>query len=326
MSNSWALFGQLEYALTDQWSVIGGLRYTSEESEYNFVAREELIPGVPDIVFNQLTDGDAAEHDNENVSARLELDWRPTEDMLIYGAFSRGVKAAGFNTSLGLGPVTFPYDEEVLHSFEIGFKSTLFGGTTRLNASAFYYDYQDYQAFSFAGLAPFVDNKDATIYGFEAELISSPWDGWDFMFGLSVLDTEVKNQETDIALGPNAGGVIIEDRDLALSPDFTFNGMARYEWPMLNGLMSIQADFIVVGDQYFDINNHPDSKEDAYVIGNLRLGYTPPDNRYELSLAIKNISDTEYRAYNIPLAQFGGFSQNMIGKPRWISGNVRFNW
>ena len=131
---------------------------------------------------------------------------------------------------------------------------------------------------------------------------------------------------TDIALGPNAGGVIVSDRDLVLAPDITVNGLARYEWPMFGGMMSIQADFTYVGDQFFDINNHPDSKEDAYELGNARLGFVSSDGRYEISLAVRNITDEDYRVYNIPLAQFGGFSQNMIGRPRWVSGTLRVSW
>ena len=326
LSNSWALFGHGEYKLSDNWSFIGGARVTTEESEYNFLSREEFIPGVPDIVFNSATDGDAAKHDGTNVSFRAEIDWRPDDDMLVYGAISRGVKAAGFNTSLGLGPVTFPYGEETLHAFELGIKSTLLNGTTRFNASVFYYDYSDYQSFSFAGLTPFVSNQDANVLGFEAELVTNPWEGWEFLFGVSVLDTEAEDVITDIAIGPNAGGIIVSDRDLVLAPDVTFNGLARYEWAMLGGTMSIQGDFSYVGEQYFDINNHPDSREGSYILGNARIAYTSPDNTYEISLAVKNLADEDYRVYNIPLAQFGGFSQNMIGRPRWVSGTVRFNW
>ena len=184
----------------------------------------------------------------------------------------------------------------------------------------------DYQAFSFAGLAPFVSNQDANVFGLEAELITNPWDGWEFLFGVSVLDATAEDITTDIALGPNAGGTIVRDRDLTLAPDVTFNGLARYEWPMLGGTMAVQGDFSFVWKQFFDINNHPDSKESSYILGNARLAYTSANGDYEISLAVKNLADQDYRVYNIPLAQFGGFSQNMIGRPRWVSGTIRYNW
>ena len=129
-------------------------------------------------------------------------------------------------------------------AYEAGFKSTLFGGNTRLNASVFYYDYKDYQAFSFEGLSNVVSNKDATIQGLDAELITNPWEGWEFNFGLSLLDTKVKDINT---------GVSVIDRTMTMAPDITFNALARYEWPAMGGMMSIQADLRHVGKQYFDI-------------------------------------------------------------------------
>ena len=44
------------------------------------------------------------------------------------------------------------YDPETLDAYEIGFKSTLFGGLAQFNGAAYYYDYQDYQAFNIIGL------------------------------------------------------------------------------------------------------------------------------------------------------------------------------
>ena len=167
---------------------------------------------------------------------------------------------------------------------------TLLNGTTRFNAAVFYYDYSDYQSFSFAGLTPFVSNQDANVLGFEAELVTNPWEGWEFLFGVSVLDSEAEDVITDIAIGPNAGGIIVNNRDLVLAPDVTFNGLARYEWAMLGGIMSIQGDFSFVGEQYFDINNHPDSREGSYILGNARFAYTSPDDNYEISLAVKNLA------------------------------------
>lgn len=63
------------------------------------------------------------------------------------------------------------------------------------------------------------------------------------MFGISALDTEARDIETDIAIGPNAGGTIVSDRTLTLAPEVTVNGLARYEWPFFNGTMSAEADF-----------------------------------------------------------------------------------
>ncbi len=324
MTNSWAVFGHAEYALNDQLSVIGGIRYTDEESEYDLQNYLDNLPGRPLVFdFSKQTVGDIARHENSNISFRAELDWRPNDDWLIYGAISRGVKGAGFNTNLGFSDSQVPYDEEKLTSYELGFKSTLFDGSVRLNATAFYYDYNDYQAFSFQGFANVARNKDARILGFEAELIANPWDGWQFMFGMGVLDTEAEDIDSE---RPFVGGVVIRDRELALAPDITFNGLGRYEWQMFGGLMALQGDFSYTGEQYFDIDNNPVSLEDSSIVGNAHLSYTSIDEHWKLTLSVKNIGDTDYRIYGIPTPAFCGCGQNMIGKPRWVSGTVRYNW
>ena len=66
-----------------------------------------------------------------------------------------------------------PFDPRTLDAFEVGFKSTI-GGTTTFNASAFYYDYEDYQAFVQLGANQTVINLPATAYGLEAEINSRP--------------------------------------------------------------------------------------------------------------------------------------------------------
>ena len=66
-----------------------------------------------------------------------------------------------------------------------------FETNARLNATAFYYDYKDYQAFSLTGLTPQVTNSDATVSGGEIEFFWTPGDGWDVVLGAAFLDSEV---------------------------------------------------------------------------------------------------------------------------------------
>ena len=78
---------------------------------------------------------------------------------MVYAGLNRGVKAGSFNASIpGIINVPLseiPYDDETLHSIEAGFKWSL-SDRTRLNATAFVYDYSDYQAFLFVGVGGIV--------------------------------------------------------------------------------------------------------------------------------------------------------------------------
>lgn len=319
-TDSWSLYGQYEYDLTEKFTVIAGLRYTDEEREFDMLVTDEsgILPD-PAFEFSKATAGSLTKHDEDYVSYRLEANYRPNDDLLWFASVASGVKGPGFNIDLGIDPRTvedIPFDEENLLAYEVGFKSTFLGGGVRFNSSVFYYDYEDYQAFSFEGLSNVVSNKDATIYGLDAELIASPWQGWDFSLGLSLLDSEVEDINT---------GVSVIDRELAMTPEVTFNALARYEWDALGGTLSAQGDLQFVDEQYFDITNTTLGTEDSYTVGNLRATYVTGSGQSSVSLWVKNVTDEEYRIYAIQVPGLG-FSQNMVGQPRWAGITVSHSW
>jgi iron complex outermembrane receptor protein len=331
---SWALFGQVEYDFFPQWTGIVGLRYTQEEREFSLQAIDETglavlfgFPPNPIIDFRKETVGDLAIHDDDSVSARAELNWRPGEDWLVYGSWSRGIKGAGFNQDPGLNgprdPTTIPVDQEVLTAYELGSKSTLLDGRIRLNVAAFYYDYKDFQAFAFENLVNKLTNQDAEILGFETELQAHPWERWDFRLGLALLDTNVEGLTRQNFFTGDT--VALGDREMVLAPDLELSGLVRYEWPFWNGHLAIQGDFHYMAEHFLDIDNNPTSTEDAYLLGNASLAYAALDDRYSVVLWVQNVGDTEYRTFNGPITS-NGYTLQQFGEPRWFGASLRVNF
>ena len=312
-SESWAIFGHTEYDLTEEWRVTAAFRYTEDERDLEdhinldeFGTILPIVFEVPDIAvsiddyFPELTS-----QDWDNWSAKLQFDWRPNDDLLLYAGYTRGHKAGNFALPLAEyisvgafgstdGLRAMPHDEEVLHSYETGFKWTLADGLARLNASVFYYDYEDYQASFFVGIAQIIDNVDAEVMGGEVELTVSPLDGLDLLLGLSVLDSEAEDI-TRTALLPPA------DQTLPYSPDYTLNGLLRYEWPALGGSLAVQGDWLYSDDFCFTLVCHPVEEEDSYIVGNVRVSYTAADDQWSITGFVKNIGDEEYRQYGLTL-------------------------
>jgi iron complex outermembrane receptor protein len=333
-TESWALFGQAEYDFAPSWTGILGLRYTQDKREFELQAVDESglavlfgFPPNPIIDFRRATVGDLAVHDDDSVSGRAELDWRPSDDWLVYGSWSRGIKSAGFNQDPGLNgprdPTTIPVGEEVLTAYELGAKSTLADGKVRLNSAVFYYDYDDFQAFTFQNLLNKLSNQDAEIYGFEAELLAHPWERWNFRLGVELLNTTVEGLTVQSRL--TGESVALGDREMALAPDVQVNGVARYEWPFWNGHLGLQGDFTYMGEHFLDIDNNPTSIESDYLIGNARLSYQTEDNRYLVTLWVQNVGDTEYRTFNGPITG-NGYTLQQFGKPRWYGASLRVNF
>ena len=332
-TDSLALFGQLEFDLSDQWTMIVGARASNEEKELDYLNVDTSgfftdVVGLPSNVafdFDRNSVGDLAIQDHDSFNGKLELDWKPNDDVLVYGSYSRGTKSAGFNVGFldetllfaSNTVATIPFGEETLTSYELGIKSTVMGGRTRFNASAFYYDYDDFQTFRFELLNQIIFNTVAEVSGLELELLSSPADGWDIALGLILLDAEAK----DI---PSPAGEL-RNRDMVASPDMAANALVRYEWPALNGRFAVQASANYQNELFFDIQNSPVSLEDGYTIGNLRVSYASADDRWELAAFVENITDEEYLSYTFDFTGIFGFNQQAYGKPRWVGVSFQYN-
>ena len=314
-TESWAVFGHSEYDLSEQLTATVALRYTEDDKKATIRYVDNFGTDV------DLDPSNAPETGNswENFSVRAGLDWKPNENWLVYASFNRGHKGGSFTASAVGGPIPggVQHDEEILHSYELGFKTTMLDGLARLNATAFYYDYKDYQASSFVFFSQIITNLDADAVGAEVELQATPTDGLDLSIGLSVMDSEVE----DVGMPDGT----IQDRKLVSAPDFSLNGLVRYEWPAFGGTMSVQGDFNLVGDHCFTVICHPTEEEDTYFVGNLRAGYTTGDGKWNATLFVNNVSDEEYRLFALD-ASFIGFGNGLYAKPRWFGGSISYNF
>jgi len=128
--------------------------------------------------------------ESDDTTGRVTLDWKVTDDTLVYLTLGRGYKAGGFNTPTTMGSAA-PYDAETVDAIEIGTKNILFDGRVTLNLTAFMYDYQDYQFSKLDGFASLVDNLDADVRGVEIEAVWAPIDGLRLNAQIGYLDTEI---------------------------------------------------------------------------------------------------------------------------------------
>ena len=273
-TKSYSIFGQVDYALSDALTLTAGLRVIIEDKDYDFAQiafvnnNEMRLDTDPtgSVGFTQPFGANPFSDESSDTlwTGKIQLDWKPNDDWLIYGGINRGVKAGSFNGPLpdtsNIPAEDLVYEEEVLLSYEIGFKATLFEGTTRLNGSAYYYDYKDYQAFTFSNVSGVVSNNDSTFKGIELDLTTSPIDGLDMMFGLSYIDAEVEALE--IANG------IFRDVEPTFTPDFQFSGLVRYAWPTFAGELAVQMDANYAGSRWANLRNFDAHIIDSNIVAN----------------------------------------------------------
>lgn len=193
--DSFAVFGETYFDLTDTLQLTGGLRYTNDEKEQDIVPTFLFTPQAPGA--DPLAAQGQLEADFEEVTGRAGFDWSPdfgaTNDTLIYGFYSRGYKGGGINPPQPAGANLFPqlFDPEFIDSFELGTKNTFAGGTAQLNVTGFYYDYQGYQITQIINRSSVNINVDAELTGLEVEGLWTPADNWLFTANLGLLDSEL---------------------------------------------------------------------------------------------------------------------------------------
>jgi iron complex outermembrane recepter protein len=312
-----AVFFDTSVQLTDALKLSAGLRYTDEEIKHNSffffdepAAGNPALPGYPSREKNKF----------DNVSGRLVLDYKVSDDLMLYGSVTTGFKAGGIqSTSDGVAP----YDEETLVSYEAGFKSTLANGRIRFNGSAFYYDYSDLQVFAFVivdgiGFSTISNAADAEIYGAELEFQWLPVENLLVNLGLGLLSTEY--QRFVIPSGDFSGNRI------TMSPEVTFNGLVQYDIPLGNsGTLTLQTDFNYQDEVFFDALNNPLLREDDYWLWNARVGWVSADEHWEVAAYGRNLGKEEYMVYAFDLSFFG-FNEEMIGTPRSFGVELTYRY
>jgi len=316
-------FGQLDYRISDSLLFTAGLRWTQDDKSLSY--RLAGAGAAFDDGSGWLYTGDTYRFDrsDDEISGKLQIDWEMNEDQLFYASYNRGTKGGGFNTpSDGFAEGTseaIGFDPEILTSYELGSKTTFADGRARINTSVFYYDYENYQGFFFSGTTSQLINSEATFYGGEVELMYSTDNGWDFIAGIALLDTEVNGASND---GLNT----IVDQDALLAPDITANLMVRKEWSMGTGRMAAQVSANHVGEEYFNLVNSEATQAGDYTLTDFRLSYFNADDTWEASLAVKNVFDERPVTYGYDISGFGNYSIYVVGPPRWLSVNFKYNF
>ena len=225
---SYGLFGEVYYEFNDRVKFTAGIRYNNDKK--SVTARSTLASFlVPYTATNAFDSPRAGGFDADPATAcagagsnvaggigtrpgceafqvrsssfdeftgRAVLDFKLSDDSLLYASYSRGYKSGGINPPLQpIFAVPDSFAPEFIDAFEIGSKNTFLDGTLRLNATAFYYKYKDLQLSRIVARTSVNDNVAADIYGLEIESILNPSPEWLFNINFSYLHTKVSEDK-----------------------------------------------------------------------------------------------------------------------------------
>jgi iron complex outermembrane receptor protein len=327
----YAVFGQIEYDLTDEFTFEVSMRYDDETVE-----NVNLIPPVNSPVTGRpLTDPVAApsglvrEDSFSELQPRLALRYQPTDNLTIFGSYGRGFRSGGFNGA-GLGArvqlqapnTNFPdnYPEETSDAYELGFKSQWYGDRLSVNGAIFYTDIDNAQAFTAFPSPPItivISLEKVHAEGAELEVAYQVTDNLRISDSYGFTDTEIEETVLATALGKEIPG----------TPDYTNTFNVDFDLPITSALTIVaHADWQRIGSMWFDVYNTPLTERDRLDLVNARIALvgTHKENTWEVAGWARNLTDELYNIYSAPVLPIANFSYRAAPRSYGVDFIYRF--
>ena len=295
-SDSWSIFGQANYQLTDALKVTGGVRYTDDSRDY----QGRVVIGTPANAQGQISVGD--EQVSWDVSALYEVN----DSLNLFARVAsgyRGPSIQGRNL-----PVLTTADSETVMSYEAGLKSRLWDGRARLNATAYLYEVSDMQFTAIGG----ADNSNRLInadkgegYGVEIDGDVYLGAGFSLAAGFAWNHTEIQDSNLLVAVcGANctvtdpivmvgtARRANVDGNPFPQAPEYTANLTLSYVRPIGDDQeLFASTDWVVQKDFNLFLYESVEFIQDTAFEGGLRAGWRDLGRGLEAAAYVRNITD-----------------------------------
>jgi outer membrane receptor protein involved in Fe transport len=323
---SYALFGNVEFKISDSLTVLGGARYTKSTRDFegctndfgggtatwwNAIFGTSVQPGecltftenfpiqFRPALFDTLKE--------DNISWNVGVNYKTAGDTLLYARVSRGYKSGSFPTASvasfsGYEPVT----QESVTAYEMGIKAPLMDRALELTAAAFYYDYKNKQLRGrkpdvvFGTLDGLVQIPKSRVQGIEVSLLARPVEGLRISGGATYISTRIKEY---VGFLPDATTDDFRGQRFPFAPKLTAIADAEYEFPLgasVNGFFGASLTYnsktssslanrttdTIVRDPRFDMR--------SYAIIDLRAGFEVPDSKVRVGAYVRNLGNVYY--------------------------------
>ena len=361
VSTSKGLFAQVNYNLTDELRVTGGIRYTWDRRFINrmgFTPRVGPTPprcqagvnaGVLVSLVGTCEDPESAKFSYPAWTAGI--DYKINPDVFVYLKTSGASNSGGFNSRPVPAPYSSSFKPEDVRDIEGGFKGEFLNRTLRTNLAVFRAFQSNVQrivntTFVDSGgatrLTQFVSNAGkANTYGAELEATLLPWRGMDLTTSTAYLHARYKRGsrfETQLV-----GGLPVQvDRSgepITQAPKWTANFSATQTFELQSGKLKLHADYAYISSRYFDYFTTGDpaaaqavaianeaSRIRAYGLVNGQISFTFADPNIEVALFGKNLANKAFFT-NVFNSYTGiGATLQFQGTPRTYGVTVSYSF
>lgn len=357
-TDAYAAFGQLDYRVSDLVGITVGARYTKESKDFEGGQQEvnglfyklagapcsnlagdvfpdALVGGVSCRVANNYPDpnnplriypGSINKQSFNNFSPKIGVQLHPSEDVMVYGSWSKGYKTGGWTTRYST-PQTFvsSFDPEKAKTYELGLKSTYLGRRLLVNAAIFMTDYGAIQLNYQVGGSPTIDNVgDADIKGAELEITAQPARGLTLNMAVGYTDAKYTALDPEVAVtsgfvpGLQAGAVV--GSTLPKTPKWKVNFSPRYEFELGNGgSISVLGDYTFISKQTNNVERTFVLNRPSVSIMNASVAYRTPDEKYTITVGGTNLTGKRFLASGTSIPASGAIIGSYNRPTEWYA-------
>lgn len=274
----------------------------------------------------------------------LSADYQITPRTLIYLAGRLGYRSGGFNLRASQ-PVQYePFQQETVKDVEFGVKSDWNMGKIemRTNVAVFYQKYDDIQrtvAVANSAGAPasaVINAAAANVFGIELQQTIRPIDNLALRLNYAFNKPKYESW-IDPATGDDLSGT-----PFYFTPKHSGSIMVTYDQPLAGGMGDLRFGFnaaytddiwISALQTSASIAQHPEAvrpllRQESYWLLDANVGWQNiMDSNLDLSLYVKNLTDTEYKIGGLQLyTGASGFIGAAYGEPRTFGAQLRFEF
>jgi iron complex outermembrane receptor protein len=341
-TESYALYADANYKLTDKWTLNLGLRPTRETKKgraFNVLNTDGTFETVA-VVLADFTD----EVTFTSWAPKFGLDYQINDTVMGYFSATRGFKSGGYNVraqSAIFPDSAKPFDDEIMTVGEFGIKSMLADGQLILNTAVFYGQYDDIQVSTFTSYDSNADGTDdaffgnflnagnATIKGLEVEYAynSPTW------FGLSGYLAYLDAKPDDF-LDANHDG-FVDTQVITNAPEWTGAIRANVDFPAFGGLITGSIGYAYRDRSVLTNEGGPDPRDPtrplaplvqpSYGLFDAWVAWLSPQAKWRIGVIGKNLADEDYltNGYNLPVF---GVVTGSYGAPRTVLATVEYRF
>ncbi|MGV3481569.1 MAG: TonB-dependent receptor [Sphingobium sp.] len=324
-TDSYAVFANLAWEVTDWLKLRGGLRWSRDEKDHIVVAGGNNYTPYRDggvIVPGFTAPGRAAW---SALTPAFSVNFQATPTKFLYASVSRGFKSGGFSdTEVERLSAMEPFDPEFAWNYEVGLKSEWLDRRLRFNASLFYTDYTDLQVTVIRQVDPNFPPFGVTgnagkvvIKGAELEINAVPVEGWNLYGTYAYTDSNIKELIS--------GTTNLRGNRLPRAPKHKFSIGTSYSVDVQNKVrITGRAEYTYSSNFYSSILNSPVDQIPNLKNLDLGLSFSTPDDRWSLELWGKNVTDRLNINTISEVPPLDGYAQ--FQPPRTYGATLRFRY